>query len=455
MPLSKPVRKQQILLPSSKNFLLLPNDAKEDILKRLTIDNLINYIEFIVGIHQHESDECFKLEQIVEDEIRLNSIASDEDSFISNWIEKNANRVPDLEANLLDHGNVYAMPTTQTITNTLLNSPTSIDQCQSMKEESSSIKVLHDSFNIQNVNQILSPKITDPFQSLSNITSPNLSRTPSSKNGWDNALSYRWQNSPPQSKNDSKENIQPFKAAIERPSPFDLRFNNVDSFLNAESPPIFSKSSGNYSKMNNVGNFDDSVKTNYNGLFMNSENQSPLTEFTDKSDNYPQFGTGSKHFNSNSFLGNDFLLENNSRTNVFRNTLLMTPPNNGFSVYGHRSSQDSIINQKPKQTNMICNRSNNVSIVSKGLEQTFDTCSFSDNSIIIDRINSMHHELKSDPELFKLPDPESFSQMSMESQNELVSSLPGNVKNKYDFYCWSYIFRKLCNERPNGANLFT
>lgn len=107
MPLSKPVRKQQILLPSSKNFLLLPNDAKEDILKRLTIDNLINYIEFIVGIHQHESDECFKLEQIVEDEIRLNSIASDEDSFISNWIEKNANRVPDLEANLLDHGNVY------------------------------------------------------------------------------------------------------------------------------------------------------------------------------------------------------------------------------------------------------------------------------------------------------------------------------------------------------------
>lgn len=129
--------------------------------------------------------------------------------------------------------------------------------------------------------------------------------------------------------------------------------------------------------------------------------------------------------------------------------------NNSNPIINFTFILDSIINQKPKQTNMICNRSNNVSNVSKGLEQTFDTCSFSDNSIIIDRINSMHHELKSDPELFKLPDPESFSQMSMESQNELVSSLPGNVKNKYDFYCWSYIFRKLCNERPNGANLFT
>lgn len=108
MPLSKPVKKQQLLLPSPADFSLLGNEKKQHILKRLSTDNLIIYLEHIVGNYNAPTKAShFTLEQIVEDDVRLSGAYADEDSFISDWINKNANRSMDLEASFLDAGNAY------------------------------------------------------------------------------------------------------------------------------------------------------------------------------------------------------------------------------------------------------------------------------------------------------------------------------------------------------------
>lgn len=101
--MSKPVKKQQLLLPSPKDFNLLDKDKKMNILQRLSTDNLIIYFEYIVAsFHTPTKTESFTLEQIVEDDISFDSNYLDEDSFIAEWIAKNANRSTDLEASLLE-----------------------------------------------------------------------------------------------------------------------------------------------------------------------------------------------------------------------------------------------------------------------------------------------------------------------------------------------------------------
>lgn len=106
MPLSKPVKKQQFILPGPKEFHQLSKDKKENILKRLSTDNLILYLEYIVAsFHTPTKADCFTLEQIVEEDVRIGSNQSDEDNYISEWITKNSNRSTDMEASLLDQDN--------------------------------------------------------------------------------------------------------------------------------------------------------------------------------------------------------------------------------------------------------------------------------------------------------------------------------------------------------------
>ncbi|KAH9506066.1 hypothetical protein DERF_010813 [Dermatophagoides farinae] len=49
MPYSKPISKQQLLLPERKNFIRLSSICQKNILERLSVDNLIRYIYYIIS----------------------------------------------------------------------------------------------------------------------------------------------------------------------------------------------------------------------------------------------------------------------------------------------------------------------------------------------------------------------------------------------------------------------
>lgn len=114
MPLSKAVKKQQLILPSPYDFYQLPRAKKELILRRLSTDNLVLYLEHVVlAWHNRDNDyrnyECFTLEQIVEEDVRgsgggaSNGVGSSTNALIINdWLARNGNRSPDLEASFLE-----------------------------------------------------------------------------------------------------------------------------------------------------------------------------------------------------------------------------------------------------------------------------------------------------------------------------------------------------------------
>ncbi|OTF82456.1 hypothetical protein BLA29_013166, partial [Euroglyphus maynei] len=49
MPYSKPIPKQQLLLPERKNFMRLSLIHQRNILERLSVDNLIGYLNYIIN----------------------------------------------------------------------------------------------------------------------------------------------------------------------------------------------------------------------------------------------------------------------------------------------------------------------------------------------------------------------------------------------------------------------
>lgn len=120
MPLSKPVKKQQLILPSPSDFNRLSFDKKELILRRLSTDNLIFYLEHIVNSYQYKEtdqryNECFTLEQIVEEDVRgsgggAGGVSGSGGKILDNWLKQNANRNPDLEASFLEqNGSHFGM----------------------------------------------------------------------------------------------------------------------------------------------------------------------------------------------------------------------------------------------------------------------------------------------------------------------------------------------------------
>lgn len=52
---------------------------------------------------------------------------------------------------------------------------------------------------------------------------------------------------------------------------------------------------------------------------------------------------------------------------------------------------------------------------------------------------------------FNLPEPAVFNGLSAESRAKVLASLPVSVKNKYEYYCWSYKLNQLYKERPAGG----
>jgi len=69
-------------------------------------------------------------------------------------------------------------------------------------------------------------------------------------------------------------------------------------------------------------------------------------------------------------------------------------------------------------------------------------------------VNSMALEIN-DPNLlatYELPKPAVFNEMAAEERTKILSALPNNVKNKYEYFCWSYKLNQLYNERPTVAN---
>ncbi len=87
----------------------MSKDKKESILNRLSTDNLIIYLEYILAsYHTPIKADCFTLEQIVEEDVRLGAnYSGDEDNYIADWLEKNSNRSIDLETSLLDQNSNY------------------------------------------------------------------------------------------------------------------------------------------------------------------------------------------------------------------------------------------------------------------------------------------------------------------------------------------------------------
>lgn len=381
MPYSKPISKQQLLLPERKNFIRLSLINQRDILERLSVDNLIRYLYYII-IGDPNIDGIGN-SGIGDENVRLSTSTS------GNNQNNNFRFTPEghyLVEQIADDHNYQQQQQQQSIIN-------------------------GGSIGVGGYKRFQTPFIhsIDNNNDISNRLR-------------DDAYVLDWIAKHPQPQPQSQQQSQ------QQQQPLSMIFNNGNgtNIMNAGAATLSSSFASSWT-------LNDAIQ-NQNGLCNNNVSFSPFSIDNNSNNNNnnirserielvdlnPLSSSSSQSSSSSTITAtatsSSMLLNNQFQLNMepttTSTTLSITSNNNNNNNIGHYPIENHPL--------MMISNNNNVNNVNNN--------------------NSMINLERKDTQMFDsfcLPSPIIFNRMTMDNRNRLLSTLPSQVKNKYEFYCWS------------------
>ena len=151
-------------------------------------------------------------------------------------------------------------------------------------------------------------------------------------------------------------------------------------------------------------------------------------------------------------LGNFSTISNNKSLVDGSGSGCIRVSKNAFDTLPFGSGGNSVIDSKSMIdiSNIISSSSinNNNSSSSSNIYGNSDTNNNNTNTTTTTNTSVMKY---SELAAHNLPEPSLFNKMSGESRIKLLQKLPGGVKNKYEYFCWSQKINQLYNERPSPS----